>query len=167
RSCRAVSSSPARCRCSSSTWQPWRSSSKCCHAENSRATTRKPAMPTDFHSSRCFSSSTSRTIGLLRTSFRIAYSDGFITGFFARARAFPSRHPFRGAELGAARARIAVDFRVGRDERLLGQHLYQPVALLQRPQRVLDDAVLEGVEGDHHQPRAGAEATCRQFHESI
>ena len=88
--------------------------------------TRKPAMPTDFHSSRCRASSTSRTIGLLRTSFLIAYSKASIRPFTA------SVAHARPRELRAARARVALHFLVARHERLLGQHLQRRASRLLR-----------------------------------
>ena len=116
------------------------------------------ATPTDFHSSRCRASSTSRTIGLLRTSFLIAYSN-------ASAMVYASLSAARSFALRARGLRCTSSS--SGDERLLRQHLHaRPSRCCERAQRVLDDAVLERVKRDHDQPRAGAQPARRRPRES-
>src|SRR5688572_7620898 len=120
-------------------------------------------MPTDFQSSRCRVSSTSRTIGLLRTSFLMAYSK-------ASAMLFPGGNgdAFGHAELRAARPRVPLDLFLGRHDRLLGQHPHADVAgLLEGPERVLHDAVFERVKRDHDQTGAVPEPAHRRLEKPV
>src|SRR5439155_20623987 len=106
-------------------------------------------MPTDFHSSRWRASSTSRMIGLLRTSFFTAYSNGSISftrkpGTSDPARpggvrkdpplqspalgvappSGPALHPLRGAQLRAPRPWIAAELVVSGHDRFFRQHFH-------------------------------------------
>ena len=117
---------------------------------------RNPATPTDFQSSRCRVSSTSRTIGLFRTSFLIAYSNGSATV----RPSFPPRAASRFAPAGCAALRSR------RHERLLRQHPDQRLAAFERAQRVLHDPILERMKRDDGEPRAGAQPRARPPRES-
>src|SRR6185436_5271827 len=79
----------------------------------------------------------------------------------------PSCDTLRRAELGAPRAWVGRHFFVARHDRLLRQHLHEAVALLQRAQRVLDDAVFERVKGDHDQAPAGPQPAGGRFDEAV
>src|SRR5580700_168921 len=116
-------------------------------------------MPTDFHSSRCRVSSISRTIGLLRTSFLMAYSN---------ASGMRHRYSFCRAELRAARARVSVDLGPCRPDRLPRQDPDPDVAaVLERSKGVLDDPILERMKTDDHEPRALPQTPRRRFDEPI
>src|SRR5262245_30880064 len=102
-------------------------------------------------------------MGLLRTSFLTAYSKAS-----AIAPSSVSDQTLRGPQFGAARPRIAEDFLGTRLDRLFRQHLHGRVAtVLQRPQGVLDDAVLERVERDHDEARANVEPPNRRREKAI
>ena len=132
-------------------------SSKCCHAENSRITTsRTPTRPTR-HSSRCRASSTSRTIGLFRMSFLMAYSNGFHSRSFASG-SLARQHP----QLGAARSRVPSDARPRPAPRVSSSAPGDPrPATAEGPERVLHDPVLQRVKRDDRQPAARAPAARR------
>ena len=112
-------------------------------------------MPTERHSWRCRASSTSRTIGLFRTSFLIAYSKSIAAHAslsIARSLALRAR---------GLRATSSSPGTTG----LRGQDAQRASPAAERPERVLDDAILERVERDHREPRArraaGATASAR------
>src|SRR5206468_8152432 len=114
-------------------------------------------MPTDAHNSRWRAWSTSRTIGLLRTSFLMAYSNG--SGI--------SRQPFGGAQLRATSTRVLRHLVVGRHERFSGQDADERLATLEGTQRVLHDAILERMKCDDDKPSARAQPGGGRLDESI
>src|SRR4051794_29281634 len=110
------------------------------------------------HISRTRASSTSRTIGLFRTSFLIAYSKASIVPpvrrrlsplqLFRREQLL-RRQPRERAKLRASRPRVPLALFVCRDERLLRQHLHARALLGEGTHGVLHNPVLERVEGNH------------------
>src|SRR5687767_15045155 len=115
---------------------------------NNRTTTRKTLTPTERHISRWRSRSTSRTIGLFRTSFLMAHSNDSPLMSIPRTATSGApdppcglRRPFDGTQLGAARADIAFNFRRRRYHRPFRPDRDVPVRL-QRPEGVLHDAIL-------------------------
>jgi hypothetical protein len=72
-----------------------------------------------------------------------------------------------GAQLGAARARVACDSRPRRRSPARRQHAHRARFPIEGAQRVLDDAVLERMEGDDDQPGAGAQAQHGVAHELV
>ena len=127
--------------------------------EQKARATRKPATPTDFQSSRCRVSSISRTIGLLRTSFLIAYSNGFSHG---QASSFPPRASF------ALRARglRCTSFSSGMSGFFVST-LISASLRSRRAQRVLHDPILERMKRDDREPRAGAQPRDGGLEEAI
>ncbi len=135
-------------------------------------------MPSDCHRSRCRRSSTSRTIWLLRKSLRISYSK--VPALSIRPPPQSAGHSIDAAQLGAARARVGRHFCIGRDHRMLGQHLRQHLApaarrrdaTRARAERVLHDAVFQRVKRDHRHPSTSAcslglqHIHCRPINES-
>ena len=73
--------------------------------------------------------------------------------------------PLGGAELGAPGARIPLQFVVAGLTGLLVSTCTAVLGLVQRAQRVFDDAIFERMKADHHQARAGAEAAGDRFDE--
>ena len=123
--------------------------------EQQRRATRKTPISDERHISRCRSRSTSRTIGLLRTSFLIAYS---------KVSAVMSAPPVLTAWLPATSRCARVDSVRSRPRSAPAAAWSACVIAsrrLQRPQRVLHDAVLERVERDHHQPSGWREPAGR------
>src|SRR5207249_11064398 len=114
-------------------------------------------MPTEVHSSRWRARSTSRTMGLLRTSFLMAYSKA--SGI--------SGQPFSGAQLRASRPRVLRHFPGVRRQRFAGEHADERFTALERAERVLHDAVLERMKSDDDEPRAGAQPGGRRLDEPI
>ena len=119
--------------------------------------------PTDFHSSRCRASSTSRTIGLLRTSFLMAYSKG--SAMVASASRQSSRSAARSFAL-RARGLRRTSSSPGTTGFFVSTLSAASPLLLERAQRVLHDAVLERVERDDDEPRARRAAAARPSRES-
>src|SRR5262245_46827646 len=125
-------------------------------------TTTRAATATDFQSSRCRASSTSRTMGLFRTSLRIAYSNASDMLGLAHCRALCR------AQLRAARARISFDFPVARNDWLFRQQRDCRVgSARERSEGVLHDAIFERVKRDHREASAGAQAMDRLFEELV
>src|SRR5438093_13521449 len=75
RRCPLITSPSAHTSCMFPRQYPWRTNSQCCHDEKRSTDTKKRPSPTERHISRCRSRSISRTMGLFRTSFLIAYSN--------------------------------------------------------------------------------------------
>src|SRR5687767_9127735 len=77
-------------------------------------------------------------------------------------------YTLRGAELRAARPRVPLDLVSLWNDRLLRQNAQRPaVARRQRPQRVLDDAILERVKRNRHQASADLEVARRRSQELV
>ena len=119
--------------------------------------TRTAPIAADRHSSRCRASSTSRTIGLFRTSFLIAYSKSSALMPASRLRAAS-----RFARADCARPRRRSGHGPLRQDRARRRR-----RLRKRAERVLDDPILERVKADDGQPRAGAAAAARPREERV
>src|SRR5688572_17095487 len=170
---RVTTASSSSSFCVSSMRYPYCCSSNCCQAVNRSTTTRKTLKPTERHISRWRSRSTSRTIGLFRTSFLIAHSNDSLMSIPRRAgncQLSSSKfqvgtyllvdtwdlHLLHGPQLGTAGAGIALDFGRCRDHRSFGPDRDPPLGL-QRAERVLHDPILERVERDHRHAAAVVE----------
>ena len=145
RSCRLTSASCVRAWRSSSIWRLVSTISKCCHAEKSSMATISPASRACRMNSRRCVRSTSRTTGLFRMSFLMAYSTSMLMP--------PSPRP---ASLALrARGLRAISSSPGTTGRRVTSDTVAAGGAA--AERVLDDPVLERVERDDRQPAAGRE----------